>query len=45
MIFKLLSEAYLVERFTFDELWNRYKNKLLDSNIDREFFEQCLKKV
>lgn len=43
MIFKLLSEAYLVERFTFDELWNRYKNKLLASNIDREFFEQCLK--
>lgn len=44
MIFKLLSEAYLVERFTFDELWNRYKNKLLASNIDREFFEQCLKR-
>lgn len=43
MIFKLLSEAYLVERFTFDELWDRYKNKLLASNIDREFFEQCLK--
>ena len=44
MIFKLLSEAYLVERFTFDELWDRYKNKLNIYSIGRDSLEWYLKR-